>query len=214
MKIEWIAHSCFKVTLESGKVMVFDPFGYIGYECPEMEADYVFVSHDHYDHNNVAVIKGEYKLFNAPCRDVDADGITVTGVELNHGGDRGKVVAFKVKAEGLTLLHLGDVGEMPDDDFFKLAEGTDILFIPVGGIYTVDPLEAFEIAKRIEPNVIIPMHYKTLFLNIELKSVYTFTDAAKKYYDRSHLGGNTYELTADNKKKRTRILVMENALDN
>lgn len=214
MKVQWIAHSCFKVFLNDGRTLLFDPFeSSIGYECPETEADIVFVSHDHFDHNYTACVKGEYKLFNAPVENAEVDGISIKGLECSHGGDRGKVTIFKVKAEGLTLVHLGDIGEIPSEELYKEIEDADILFIPVGSIYTINAEQAFEIAKRIEPNIIFPMHYKTLFLNIPLDSVYHFTDAASEYFDRSHVGGNTFELNANDKKKRPRIIIMENSLD-
>ena len=45
MQIQWIAHSCFKITLESGTVLLFDPFGEgIGYTMPQVEADMCFAA--------------------------------------------------------------------------------------------------------------------------------------------------------------------------
>ena len=58
MKIQWIAHSCFKVYLESGKTLLFDPFDDdIGYTRSETQADIVLMSHDHHDHNSLKHIK-------------------------------------------------------------------------------------------------------------------------------------------------------------
>ena len=68
-------------------------------------------------------------------------------------------------------------------------------------------------AKRIEPNLIIPMHYKTLFLELKLDTVYPFTDAAKGYFDRSRLGTSSFSITADTLKKRSRIIIMESSLE-
>jgi len=87
------------------------------------------------------------------------------------------------------------------------------LFVPVGGTYTIDAQEAFAICKRLEPNIVIPMHYKTLFLKVDVAPVYTFTDLASRHFDRSRLGSSSFEITAANKKKRSRIIVMENSLD-
>lgn len=49
----------------------------------------------------------------------------------------------------------------------KLA-GTDILLIPVGGKYTIDAKKAVEVISQIEPRIVIPMHYKTEGVKIDL----------------------------------------------
>ena len=50
MKIEYLGHSCF--VLSNGRVrFLTDPFSGIGYEMPPVSADYVTLSHDHFDHN-------------------------------------------------------------------------------------------------------------------------------------------------------------------
>ncbi len=54
MKIQWLGHACFAVTLENGKTVVTDPFDQsVGYPQPDLTADYVTVSHQHFDHNAV-----------------------------------------------------------------------------------------------------------------------------------------------------------------
>ena len=218
MKIQWIAHSCFKVYLESGKTLLFDPFDdSIGYTREDTQADVVLVSHGHYDHSSLAHIKEGYQLINTPGT-FEVDSIKIEGLPCYHdkeeGKKRGENIIFKVQAEGLTLVHLGDLGHIPSEELYEKIGQVDILFIPVGGFYTIDAQEALTICKRLEPNIIIPMHYKTLFLNLDLAPVYNFTDAAGSYFDRSRLGSNSFEITAANKKKRSRIVVMENSLDN
>jgi L-ascorbate metabolism protein UlaG (beta-lactamase superfamily) len=37
----------------------------------------------------------------------------------------------------------------------------DILLIPVGGFFTIDPKEATRVAEQIKPRILIPMHFKT-----------------------------------------------------
>ena len=56
MKIEYLGHSCF--VLSNGRVrFLTDPFSGIGYEMPPVAADYVTLSHDHFDHNYTAGVK-------------------------------------------------------------------------------------------------------------------------------------------------------------
>lgn len=217
MKIEWLAHSCFKITLENNKILIFDPFHEsIGYRSVDTHADYVFTSHSHRDHSCLDHITGDYRLFNTAC-DMEVDGMEIRGIKTYHdktcGADRGENITFKVKAEGINLLHLGDLGHIPNDVYFEKLGQVDILFIPVGGKYTLNAEEAFEVTKRIEPNLIIPMHYKTLNLELDVESVFHFTDVTKGYYDRSRLGTSAFEITADRLKKRSRIILMESSLE-
>ena len=217
MKIEWMAHSCFKVTLDNGKVIVFDPYDEsVGYKSERIQADLVVVSHDHKDHSCLNNIEGDFTLINK-AGNFDVDGIKVTGIETSGektiGNETGINRMYKVTAEGINLLHLGDIGNVPEEDIFKELGEIHILFVPVGGKYTVDGKEAVEICKMVDANIMIPMHYKTLFLELDLDTVFPFTDAAKKIFDRSHTASSCFEINAANLKKRSRIIVLDAAMD-
>ena len=215
MVIQWIAHACFKITLESGKCLVFDPFGDIGYQMPPITADVVLISHEHYDHSAAERVLGDFRIFDTEGS-FELDGMKIKGISSYHddvfGAKRGKNIIFQVEAEGLTLTHLGDLGHMPDEALYAQLKGTDVLMIPVGGNYTIDAQQAFEICKRVEPNLILPMHYKTPGLQVDIARLYHFDEAIKGYFDRSVLGKNQFEYTAADKKKRTRVIVMDNSM--
>jgi len=85
--------------------------------------------------------------------------------------------------------------------------------VPVGGVYTVDANEALEICRIMEPNIILPMHYKTMFLQMDIDSIYKFTDAARRHYDIARLGTSFFEITASSMKKRSRIVVMNHSVE-
>lgn len=215
MIIQWIAHACFKVTLDNGKCLVFDPFGDIGYKMPEMEADMVFVSHSHFDHNAIEKLTGDFRVFDM-VGSFSIDDVKIKGIASYHddafGAKRGKNIIYKVTAEGLTITHLGDLGHMPDEELYAQLEGTDILMIPVGGNYTIDAEQAFEICKRVAPNIILPMHYKTPGLAVEIGRLYHFDEKIKGFFDRAAVGKNQMEFSAADKKRRTRVIVMDNSM--
>ena len=50
----------------------------------------------------------------------------------------------------------------------------DILFIPVGGTYTLNAVNASKAVRQIEPRIVIPMHYRDPKLKIKLDSVNAF----------------------------------------
>jgi len=150
----------------------------IGIRAPSLRGDVVLVSHDHFDHNCVRQVKGsEISVIREPVMTVER-GVRVQGVETYHdttkGSKRGRNIAFKVEMDGMTLCHLGDLGHMLDDS--QLAEiGTpDVLLIPVGNVFTLDVQSAIDLAKRISPKVIVPMHFRVGGLSLSVRPVEDF----------------------------------------
>ncbi|MEX1307539.1 MAG: MBL fold metallo-hydrolase [Eubacteriales bacterium] len=213
MKIVWLGHSSFKVILDSGKVIVFDPYDdTYGYKPQPLTADFVLCSHDHHDHNCVSNITGDFTLINQPG-EYTFDGIKIMGYETFHdksgGKERGLNTVFKLSAEGLALLHLGDLGEVPKDAFLKSLGKVDILFLPVGGFFTIDAAEALSVIDGISPNIIIPMHYLTEAVNLRLDPLSKFLETIDGNYDYAVLGKNTFSTHAGDLKKRSRVIIME-----
>jgi L-ascorbate metabolism protein UlaG (beta-lactamase superfamily) len=170
MNIQYYGHSCFKITTKpSGRatddVVVFtDPFDRsIGLRPPQGQADVVFVSHEHSDHNNAEVLKGDPVILNNPG-EYYAKGITAVGMDSFHdtkgGVEKGHNTIFLFESEEVRLCHLGDLGTELTPDQLEEIEGVDILFVPVGGDSTLNGAKAAEMVRKIEPKIVIPMHYK------------------------------------------------------
>lgn len=167
MIIEYNGHACFTIKTSLG-IIVTDPFGEdIPYPIKELSADIVTISHDHFDHNAVKRVKGNPYI----VKDVGEyihKGIKIKGIKAAHdktkGTQRGKVNIFTIEAEGIKLCHLGDLGELLSGAQLRDLESVDILLIPVGGFYTIEPDEAKATIKSINPKVAIPMHYKTDYI--------------------------------------------------
>ncbi|MDL2237112.1 MBL fold metallo-hydrolase [Christensenellaceae bacterium OttesenSCG-928-K19] len=215
MLIEYVGHACFYIVSEEGTRVIIDPYdNSIGLAPVKKEADIVLITHHHFDHDYFAGVSGEYTMMDK-AGEQEICGVSIRGRELPHddanGSKRGMVVAYSIKMDGMRILHMGDVGAMPDDAFFDWAGKVDILMLPIGGTYTVDAEGAVAIMDRINANIIIPMHYKTTHLTLDIESPHHFTKLAKKNYDVSHLGSSKFEITADRLKKRRRVILMENS---
>ena len=65
-----------------------------------------------------------------------------------------------MEADGLRVLHMGDLGHMLSPEQLAALGRVDVLMIPVGGFYTIDARQAAELAKKIAPAVTVPMHYR------------------------------------------------------
>ena len=156
MKIIWHGHSCFTVETAQGSVAL-DPFvdNYVpGYGVARPVADAVYCSHGHNDHHGVEAVT----LTGKEC------GVAVDTIDTWHdeveGAKRGTNRIHIFSAEGMKFAHLGDLGcELTGAQAAALS-GLDVLFIPVGGFYTIDARQAAAIVKQLAPRVTVPMHYK------------------------------------------------------
>jgi len=170
MNIQYYGHSCFKLTTkpfgrgQNDVIIFFDPFKKeLGLRPPQGSADLIMISHDHYDHDNRDALKGDPIILDIPG-EYSVKGVNVIGINSNHdendGKDRGKNTVFVFDSEDLRICHLGDLGEDLNSKQLDLINGVDILMIPIGGKYTIDFKKATDIIKKIEPAIVIPMHYK------------------------------------------------------
>ena len=178
IKIKWFGHDMWKISNENISVIT-DPFTDIGYKLPQNEtADVVLSSHDHFDHNNIQLIKGKPIVINTKGKH-NVKGIPIENFETwhdeNSGADRGKNLLMKFTISDKTFLHCGDLGHMLSNEMIKKIGKIDVLFIPIGGFYTINAETAHMIVKKISPNIVFPMHYKTTVLDfpIEPKEAYT-----------------------------------------
>ena len=143
MIISCMGHAKFVIELDNGLRIVTDPYdASCGYPVTANPADVVLVSHQHHDHNAVETIPGNPRVIDR-AGDFDlGGGAAVRAIEAYHdeqqGKLRGKTLLFCLKAEGLTVMHLGDLGHMLTTEQRLLLGSADIVMLPVGGYYTMD----------------------------------------------------------------------------
>lgn len=171
MEIKYLGHASFFLKGKTG-VVITDPYdSYIGLKFPKIEADIVTISHHHEDHDRADLVLGSPLVIDIPG-EYEKKGIRITGFSVFHdkkqGKERGKNTLFKIEIDGISLLHCGDLGHVLDDEVVEEIDGVDILLIPVGGFYTINAEEAMTIVRKIEPSIIIPMHYNHPKLNQEI----------------------------------------------
>ena len=178
MKIEYLGHSCFKLTESTGTSVVCDPYDpSVGYDMPEVSADAVTVSHHHYDHDNVKAGGGNPAVIDGECS-YDLPGVEINAIKSFHDGTRGKKrgdnLIFKFRMDGIDICHLGDLGEACSSELIDVLLPVNVLLIPVGGTYTIDAEMAKEYVDRIMPDIVIPMHYRTKDCKLDIDKVDEF----------------------------------------
>ncbi|NTU46417.1 MBL fold metallo-hydrolase [Candidatus Roizmanbacteria bacterium] len=171
MEIKYFGHSCFSIKTAVARVIT-DPFDpqVVGFSLPKLEADIVTVSHQHPDHNNSPAVGDNPLIIDWPG-EFEKQEVRIFGYSSFHdnkkGAERGENILYKFEMEGITILHCGDLGVVPDNGFIADVGEVDILLVPVGGLHTIDSAQAAELVKKIEPTYVIPMHYNTPGLNQE-----------------------------------------------
>ena len=211
MQITWYGHSCFLLTSESGYSILTDPCDpETGYELSNLVCDAVTISHEHHDHNCLAIVAGTPEIIRTPGEHL-AGGISVKGFTNYHdnekGAKRGENIVFLYEIDGLKILHLGDLGHMLPDETIQTIEDVDVLLAPIGGVFTINAKAATELADRLNAKVLIPMHYKTpaLHFNIEGLEPLLAANANRRVH---HLNSNTATLSHDTLGDR-RLLILD-----
>jgi len=173
MIITWLGHSCFRIEIKEGSILI-DPFSKeIGLKPPRLKDNIIVVSHDHYDHNNTDGAGEGSFIINSPG-EYEKHGVYLRGIPSFHdnkgGTERGLNSIFVIKAEDVAICHMGDFGEdkLSDSQVSEIGN-IDILMIPVGGKYTIGYKEAVAVIGQIGPKIVIPMHYKVKDLKLDIE---------------------------------------------
>jgi len=165
MEITHLGHSAFKLRGKNA-TLITDPFDpiMVGVKFPKVEAAIVTVSHGHHDHNFTSVVGGSPLIISGPG-EYEVKGVEIVGVPTYHdevkGEKRGKNTVYRIEMDGVSFVHCGDLGHKFDEKEIELLNGVDVLFIPVGGYFTIDSTTAAGVVTQLEPRIIIPMHYLT-----------------------------------------------------
>lgn len=214
MKVRYLGHSCFVITSEKGIKIATDPFNQgvgLRYAPVNDTADIVLITHDHPDHNNAAAVKGAQVIKEAGSKDVK--GIKIKGIPAYHdeqeGKERGNIIIYSFVVDGVKLCHLGDLGAVLTSKQAGEIGQVDVLFIPVGGYYTLDAAAASKVCDHMKPKIIIPMHYKTLKTDYPINGVEEFTRGKKGV---KQIDSSDSEILANKMPASTEIFVLKPAL--
>jgi L-ascorbate metabolism protein UlaG (beta-lactamase superfamily) len=177
MDITWLGHSCFKLR-GSHATVITDPYSpEIGYSMGKTNARIVTVSHQHPGHSYAQGVGGEPRVVERPG-EYEIGGVLIIGIATFHdkerGQKRGKNTVYLLEIDEISICHLGDLGHVLSGGQVEEIDDVDVLLLPVGGVSTINAATAAEVVRQIEPKIVIPMHYKTPSLKMELDPVEKF----------------------------------------
>ena len=218
MKIKWYGHASFLFTSDQGTKIIIDPYepggfgGAIAYGPIQDEADIVLVTHDHGDHNYVQGLRGKPQVVKGTgshkVKNMEFKGLAAFH-DGRKGSERGPNTIFCFVLDGVKICHLGDLGHVLSDQEAKQIGPVDVLLMPVGGVYTIDPAQAAQTAQKINPKIIIPMHYKTPHCGFPLAKAEDFTSG--KAGVRTNKGSEV-EIKKEKLPQAPEIIVLQPAL--
>ncbi|TAK05065.1 lactamase [Patescibacteria group bacterium] len=179
----WHGLSCFRILAKTDTdevAIVTDPFApEMGVKLPRnLTAQIVTLSHEHLGHGAAEQVGGEPFVIRGPG-EYEVKDVFVYGIPSGHGAPKGKKegpnTLYRFEIGDLSIAHLGDIGHPLTDLELDRLEDIDVLLVPVGGQgSTIGADEAVKIVNRLEPRVVIPMHYADADIKLKLDSADTF----------------------------------------
>lgn len=166
-KLFYQGHGSYRLVSDEGIVVYIDPYAGEGYD---LTADLVLISHEHGDHNQVnlihqgkdcRILRPENMLRAGVYESLTIHGITIEAVPAyNDTHDRNACVGYVILMDDKKIYASGDTS-CTDYMREKLSqEQLDYAFLPIDGIYNMNPEEASQCAKIIGAKHTIPIHMK------------------------------------------------------
>lgn len=217
--LRYLGHSSFLLTSAGGTRVLMDPIpaGY-GYEGPPLEGvDAVTISHEHRDHANAGLASGSPIIIRGlsdgdwAAVDHRIKDVAIRSVNTYHdgqqGSQRGKNAVFIFDVDGMRVVHLGDLGHPLSREQVSAIKPVDVLLLPVGGSFTLEPAEANRVAQDLEARIVVPMHYKTGKLRPDWPGV--GVDEFLAGEEAETLEASVYTFTRDTLPQEKLILVLK-----
>lgn len=185
-KFHYINHACFMIK-KNNSAIIFDPFldgNPEGLQANDIKANYIFISHGHFDHlgsafeiakNCDATIISTAEI----CGLAEAAGCKAHAMHLGgtfmfpfgkvrvamafHGSGvpGGHACGFVVDFYGTKVYFAGDTALYSDMQLLPQLDAFDYAVLPIGGNFTMDPKDAAIAAKFLQAKYVIPVHYNT-----------------------------------------------------
>lgn len=171
IEITHLKHSSFKIKYNN-LVTYIDP-----YQIEDEPADYILITHDHYDHfdpDSINSLKKTKTIFIFPqfmtsqftgnihgllpgeyYHDENITINTVPMYNFHHAREK-NFLAYILELNETRIFHAGDSGPTIE---IKALQNIDIALMPIDGKFTMSEIEVADLVKKFKPKIVIPMHY-------------------------------------------------------
>ncbi|MEJ2751400.1 MAG: MBL fold metallo-hydrolase [Candidatus Promineifilaceae bacterium] len=174
MELTWYGLSCFRLSERKHASIVTDPYGRtIGLPELKLRADVVTVSHNAKGHSYLPAVSGSRHVLDGPG-EYEIGSVFITGIASYSKDGNGRNVIYVFDMDGISVAHLGDIQQVPEQKEIEALGQVNILLTPVGGGNSLNAAQAAELVSLFEPNIVVPMHYKIPGLKLDLDDVDRF----------------------------------------
>jgi len=168
MELTWYGLGCFRISERGYPTVLTDPFDEERAELalPRARADIVTSSWfiDEPENARWKGIRGVSHTIAGPG-EYEIGGIFLAGVATFRDRKRGTLlgqnIVYSFNVNGVVVCHLGELGSTPTQAQIEAMGRVNVLLIPVGIPDGLSLTMASEIISLIEPDIVVPMHYKT-----------------------------------------------------
>lgn len=158
MDITYHGHNCFRLMERGMAAVVIDPTPLEN----KLRADIVTLSVDAPGYNDLGSVKGDPMILRGPG-EYEIGGVFITGVATWNPDVEPEETHYNTvyvyNFGKSTVCHLGTLDYVPTQQVIEALGNIDVLLAPVGGGSALNSAEAAEVISRIEPGVVIPMHF-------------------------------------------------------
>lgn len=206
MEITWYGLSCFRLTDRGQTTVVTDPYnGNLGLPALKLKGDVVTISHDASGHNDESAVSNRLHALTGPG-EYEIGGVFITGIATHHDANSPDNILYLFDYGGVTIAHLGDMAKVPTQTQIEALEEVNVLLVPVGGGNSLNAAQAAELVSMIEPNIVVPMHYKIPNLKLELEDVDRFL---KEMGVTAPEAESSLKVTSGSVPEETQVVILE-----
>jgi L-ascorbate metabolism protein UlaG (beta-lactamase superfamily) len=206
MDIQYYGANCIKLTTKEANIIIDDNLAELGLKSVTKDGDIVLRTQYDVKKDNQGMLTigqpGEYEVSKVAIEGIPA---------RSHMDEEGKQSAtiFKLTTPELRVVIAGHIYPELDESQLEALGTVDVLVVPVGGSgYTLDALGALKVIKKIEPKIIIPVHYADKSISYEVPQA-ELADALKNMSMEVHETVPKLKLKASDLPEAAQVIVLE-----
>lgn len=167
MELQYYGGNCVRITTKQATIVVDDNLAELGVKSITKEDDIVFVTN-----NKIIKPSGGGRMTIDRPGEYEVSNISVQGVGARAHMDEENglnATIFKFLVDDIRLAVIGHIFGDLDDEQLEAIGIVDVMVVPVGGHgYTLDAVGALKVIQKIEPKLVIPVHYASDKLKYEV----------------------------------------------
>lgn len=172
------------ICIHGNKKVYFDP-----YQVPKdfHDADFILITHAHYDHfsvEDILKVKKDDTVFVAPMdviekvqtifssnqmyavepnqtleiENLSIHTVPAYNVAKTYHPQAASWVGYVIRLDGVTYYDAGDTDALKENESISC----DVAFVPIGGTFTMDWQEASQFVNCLHPKMVVPIHYGSI----------------------------------------------------